>query len=169
MQKNVAGQKIKVFAFTIADGAKTGDAANLSCLISKDNGERVALTDTTAEETLNGYYLFSLTQEETNADTLDFYPSSSTPNVEVIVPNFDRQTVDTTATTTSSSSTVGPKRVKTKEVEIEAHDPMKLQLLNERTASKPVTFGQFPRTYVRPKYSDCPCEDPRDTNDDCRR
>jgi len=61
---------------------------------------------------------------------------------------------------------VGPKRVKTKEVEIEAHDPIKLQALQERRSAKPVTLGQFPRTMVKPKYSDCICEDPRD--DDCR-
>ena len=61
---------------------------------------------------------------------------------------------------------VGPKRVKTKEVEIEAHDPMKLQALYERRSRKPVTLGQFPRTMVKPKYSDCVCENPRDS--DCR-
>ena len=56
---------------------------------------------------------------------------------------------------------VGPKRVKTKEVEIEAHDPLKIQQLLERQALKPTRFGQFGGTYVKPKYSDCPCEDPR--------
>ena len=92
MKKNVADQKVLVFAFTIADGKKTGDAANITCKVSKDNGERVDLTDNVAVETEGGFYLFSLTQEETNADTLDFYPVSTTPDVEVIVPNHDRQT-----------------------------------------------------------------------------
>lgn len=52
---------------------------------------------------------------------------------------------------------VGPKRVKTKEVEIEAHDPMKLQALQERRGTKPITLGQFPRTNVVPK-DPCPVE-----------
>jgi len=57
---------------------------------------------------------------------------------------------------------VGPKRVKTKEVEIEAQDPMKLQALQERRGAKPITLGQFPRTIVKPKYQDCICEYPSD-------
>jgi len=166
MKKNVAGQKVLVFAFTIADGKKTGDAANITCKVSKDNGERIDLTDNVAVETEGGFYLFSLTQEETNADTLDFYPVSSTANVEVIVPNHDRQTVDeSTTSTTTTNSDVGPKRVKTKEVEIEAHDPLKLQLLTERQGSKAVKFGQFTGTYVKPKYGSCLCNDPRE--DEC--
>jgi len=59
------------------------------------------------------------------------------------------------------SDNLGPKRVKTKEVEIEAHDPLKIQQLLERQALKPTRFGQFGGTYVKPKYSDCPSEDPR--------
>lgn len=51
---------------------------------------------------------------------------------------------------------IGPKRVDTKEVEIEAHDPLKVQQLLERRAAKPVLFSQFGYTKVVPKNgSEC--------------
>jgi hypothetical protein len=94
MYKNVAGQKLRVFAFDTSTNAPvTDDAANITCKVSKDNGGRVALEDTNPVETEDGYYLFDLTQAETNANTLDFYPDSSSVNTVVIVPNFSRQTV----------------------------------------------------------------------------
>ncbi len=61
---------------------------------------------------------------------------------------------------------VGPKRVKTKEVEIEAQRPMDLQALQERRGRKAVTLGQFPRTMVKPKCSPSIC---RDDEGDCYR
>lgn len=54
---------------------------------------------------------------------------------------------------------VGPKRVKTKEVEIEAHDPLKLQSLQERRSVKATRFGQFGGTYVVPKNFEWPCNE----------
>lgn len=99
MKKNVVGQKIRVFAFNRTTNVPvTGDAANITCKVSKDNGATTALADTNPTETEDGFYLFDLTQEETNADTLDFYPESSTLNVVVIVPNYNRQTVSSKAT-----------------------------------------------------------------------
>src|SRR5688572_10236120 len=107
MIRNQAGQSIRVFAFTLATGAPaTGDAANITCKVSKDNGTAAALTDINPTETEDGYYLFSLTQAETNADTLDFYPESSTSGVQVIVTNHDRQTVAATSTSSSSITVV---------------------------------------------------------------
>jgi len=198
MKKNVAGQKVRVFAFNRTTNVPvTGDAANITCKVSKDNGAATALTDVNPTETEDGYYLFDLTQTETNADTLDFYPESSTLNVQVITANHDRQTVavigdsgdpvpafdgdvpfgldgpvDVDAASGDDENIaecllniqtlVGPKSVKTKEVEIEAHDPMKLQLLCERLKPKAIKFGQFTGTYVKPKYNDCICEHPKD-------
>lgn len=93
MFKNTAGQEIRVFAFNRTSAAPvTGDAANITCKVSLDNGTPIALTDTNPTETEDGYYLFSLTQAETNGDTVDFYPESSTSDVQVIVPSFDRHT-----------------------------------------------------------------------------
>lgn len=94
MQKNVAGQKIRVFAFDRATAVPvTGDAANITCKVSIDGGAATALTDTNPVEVEDGYYLFDLTQAETNGNTLDFYPESATVGVQVVVTNHDRQTV----------------------------------------------------------------------------
>ena len=94
MKKNIAGQKVRIFAFNRTTNVPvTGDASNITCKVSKDNGAATALGDVNPTETEDGYYLFDLTQSETNAETLDFYPESSTPNVQVIVTNHDRQTV----------------------------------------------------------------------------
>lgn len=48
----------------------------------------------------------------------------------------------------------GPKRVRTKEIEVEAHDPLKVLQAKERLARKPVLFSQFPMTLVKPKPND---------------
>ena len=62
---------------------------------------------------------------------------------------------------------VGPKRVDTKEIEIEAHSPLVLQKLRERIGPKPVTLNQFPLTKVIPKYGSCICETNHDIEYDC--
>lgn len=85
LRKNVAGQKWRVFAFDATTNApKTGDAANITAKIALDWGAAGAVTDTNPTETEDGYYLFDLTQAETNADVLDIYPESSTADIEVI-------------------------------------------------------------------------------------
>lgn len=89
MQKNVASQKLILFAFTPADGLpKTGDAANITPYVSKDYGAVTAITDTSASEmdatNAKGYYLVDLAQAETNADTLLFSAKSATAGVVVI-------------------------------------------------------------------------------------
>lgn len=94
MFKNTSGQKIRVFAFNQTTSAPvTGDGANITCKVSLNNDIPVNLTDVNPVEVEDGFYLFDLTQEETNADVLDFYPESSTANVTVIVPNHNRQTI----------------------------------------------------------------------------
>lgn len=89
MFKNVASQKLIVYAFDATTNLpKTGDAANLTAYVSKDYGAVTVLGDTSATEmdatNAKGYYLFDLTQGETNADTLLFSAKSSTANVVVI-------------------------------------------------------------------------------------
>lgn len=89
MFKNVAGQKIKLFAFIPSTGlARTGDAANLTAYVSKDNGAVTALTDTSATEmsatNAPGWYLFDLTQAETDANDLLFSGKSSTADTAVV-------------------------------------------------------------------------------------
>lgn len=87
--KNVASQRIRVYAYTPADGLpKTGDAANLTAYIAKDYGAVTALTDTSAteEDATNapGYYWFDITQTETNADNIMVTCKSSTSGVKVL-------------------------------------------------------------------------------------
>src|SRR5436853_6554933 len=89
MLKNVASQKLIVFAFDATTNLpKTGDAANLTAYVSKDYGAVTVLGDTSATEmdatNAKGYYLFDLTQTETNADTLLFSAKSATSNIVVI-------------------------------------------------------------------------------------
>ncbi len=85
MFKNVAGQKYRVFAFNRSSSTPVeGDAANITAKISKDYGTAVTITDTNPTETEDGYYLFDLSQEETNCDNLAIYPESSTDDVQVI-------------------------------------------------------------------------------------
>lgn len=108
MQKNVASQKLIVFAFDSTNNLpKTGDAANLTAYVSKDYGSITVLGDTSATEmdatNAKGYYLFDLTQAETNADTLLFSAKSSTANIVVVgapaavfttPPNFSLALID---------------------------------------------------------------------------
>ncbi len=104
MQRNVAGQKVVVFAFDATTNLPvSGDAANITASVSKDYGTVTDLADTSAAEMdptkATGYYLFDLAQAETDGDTLLFSARSLTANVVVIgVP----ATVFTTAPNFSS-------------------------------------------------------------------
>lgn len=89
MFKNVASQVYTVFAFDRTDNTpKTGDAANITCVLSIDGGALAALSDTNPTETnattAKGYYTFTLTAAEANGDTLRFFPASSTSDIQVI-------------------------------------------------------------------------------------
>lgn len=89
MQKNVASQKLIVFAFDATTNLpKTGDAANITAYVSKDYGSVTVLGDTSATEmdatNAKGYYLFDLTQAETNGNELLFSAMSSTSNIVVV-------------------------------------------------------------------------------------
>ncbi len=84
--KNTTGQKLAVYAYTVADGAaKTGDAAQITSYLSKDWGGPAAVTDTNPTElnstNMPGWYVFDLEQAETNAEVIVFAPKSSTSGV----------------------------------------------------------------------------------------
>lgn len=88
MIRNSPNQKITLLAVDSETGLpKTGDAANLTFYVSKDDGSVVALTDTTATEldatNAPGLYSCDLTQAETDAYKLAFSGKSSTANVVV--------------------------------------------------------------------------------------
>jgi len=85
MQKNVAGQMFTVFAFNRTTNVPlTGDAANISANIRLDNGTAAATNDVNPTETEDGFYQFTATQAETNADQIQLFPASSTADIQVI-------------------------------------------------------------------------------------
>lgn len=89
MQKNTAGQKWIVFAFQDEGGSNpgepvTGDAANITANLRLDGGAANAVDDTNPTELEDGYYVFDITQAESNADLILMAPQSSTANVNVI-------------------------------------------------------------------------------------
>lgn len=118
----MSGQKLIVFAFdSTTNLPKTGDAANLTAYVSKDYGSVTVLGDTSATEmdstNAKGYYLFDLTQGETNADTLLFSAKSSTANIVVIgvpgtvfttPPNFNKAIIDSAGLQDANVVKVGP-------------------------------------------------------------
>lgn len=84
-KKNTSGQEWQVFAFdTTTNLPETGDAANITAKISKDGGALTATNDTNPTEEEGGFYSFTLTQAETNADKLFIVADSGTANIEVI-------------------------------------------------------------------------------------
>lgn len=89
MFKNVASQKIALFAYDATTGApKTGDSANITPYVSKDYGAVTVLGTATATEmdatNAKGWYSFVLTQAETNGDALLFSGKSSTANIFLV-------------------------------------------------------------------------------------
>jgi len=105
MQKNVASQKIYVFAFDRTDNTPvTGDAANITANIQLDGGSSDAITDTNPTEFEEGYYIFDVTKAETNGASILVSPSSITADVQVIgVPGV---IVTTPQGTTTGTNTV---------------------------------------------------------------
>lgn len=85
--KNVASQKIHVYAYDSTTGAaKTGDAANITAYVSLD-GTANAIDDTNPAEVdatnMPGVYVFDLAQAETNCNSFALYAKSSTSNIRI--------------------------------------------------------------------------------------
>ena len=88
MFKNVASQKLAVFAWDNASGApKTGNAAQISAQLSKDGGATAATNDAAPTELdatdAKGIYIFDMTQAETNADLVILSAVSSTADIDL--------------------------------------------------------------------------------------
>ena len=88
MFKNVASQKLAVFAWDNASGApKTGDAGNISAQISKDGAATAATNDVAPTELdatdAKGIYIFDMTQAETNANLVILSAVSSTADIDL--------------------------------------------------------------------------------------
>jgi hypothetical protein len=122
MQKNVASQKLIVFAFDATTNLpKTGDAGNITAYVDKDFGGVTVLGDTSATEmdstNAKGYYQFDLTQAETNADILFFSAKSVTGSIVVIAvpatvfttaPNFNKTVIDGAGLSDANMVKMGP-------------------------------------------------------------
>lgn len=122
MFKNVSSQKLRVYAFdSTTNLPKAGDAANITAYVSKDYGAVTVLGDTTATEedstNAKGFYLFDLTQGETNADYLGFSAKSATGNIVVVampavvftVPaNFTKAVIDSAGLIDANTVKLGP-------------------------------------------------------------
>ena len=89
MQKNVASQKVLVYAYNKLTGAAvTGDSGNFTKLVSKDGGATSSGGGSFTEVVGTGYYAYAPTQAETNCDLFLLVTASSTANVivdEVII------------------------------------------------------------------------------------
>ena len=93
MFKNVASQKVAVFAWDNAAGAaKTGDAGNITAQISTDGGACAALSAGGNPAELDvtdapGVYIWSPSQAETNGNMIVIYSVSATSDI-VLRPAF---------------------------------------------------------------------------------
>jgi hypothetical protein len=114
MQKNVAGQKVVVYAYDdITGDAKTGDNSNLSGTVSKDTGSFSSAGGSFAEIAL-GYYSYSPTTAETNCDVFLLSTVSTTANVLldgviVYTTQVDAIKTDTAAVLVDTGTTLNDK------------------------------------------------------------
>jgi hypothetical protein len=84
--KNVASQKIAVYAIDKTTGAaKTGDSGAITAYVSLDGGTPAQTNDANPTElsstNMPGWYVFDMTQSETNCNMLVLAAKSSTPNI----------------------------------------------------------------------------------------
>lgn len=89
MFKNVAGQKVAVFAWdTVNRVPKTGDAANITAKISLDCADPASSNDVNPTELdatdAPGIYVFDVTQAETNVSFFILYPHSTTTGISIL-------------------------------------------------------------------------------------
>jgi hypothetical protein len=89
VQRGATGQGVYIYAKTSADAPDTGDAANITALISKDGGGTVATTTVHPTEMGGGVYWLPLSNVETRVhNTILIVPSSTTAGVTInpVVP-----------------------------------------------------------------------------------
>ncbi|KKN54816.1 hypothetical protein LCGC14_0588700 [marine sediment metagenome] len=85
MRKNIAGQKWVVYAYnTSTDLPVTGDAVNITANLRIDGAAANAVDDTNPTELEEGYYVFDISQAETNGNQILIAPSSVTGSVRVV-------------------------------------------------------------------------------------
>ena len=83
MKKNVASQKVVVYAYdSVTGAAKASDSGNFTDTVSKD-GASFSGGGGSYVEIGNGYYTYAPTQAETNCDIFILHTTSSTASIEV--------------------------------------------------------------------------------------
>ncbi len=109
MQKNIASQKWYVFAFDETNNTPvTGDSANITADVHIDGAGANAVDNTNPTELSAGYYVFDITDVESNGDQIVIIPVSATGNVQVVgVPG----SYDTTAPNANLAAIDGSGRV----------------------------------------------------------
>ena len=149
MYKNVASQKIAIFAWDGASGAsKTGDASNITAQISIDGGARAATDDTNPTELdatdAPGIYIFDMTQAETNGDLIILSATSSTSDIVIRPVIIYTQTVVTSACTAALNAYDPPTKAEldTAESNIRGSDSDDLKTLSDQIDSG-LTLAQF--------------------------
>ena len=84
LEKNVASQKWVVFCFDDTDNsAKTSDAAQITANLWID-GVQNAVDDTNPTELEDGYYVFDITDVESNGENILICPDNSTADIQCI-------------------------------------------------------------------------------------
>jgi hypothetical protein len=156
MIRNASGQKWRVLAYNVTTGSRvTGDAANITANIRKDFGARVATNDVNPTETEDGYYDFDLTASETNADTVDLFPESSTPNVLVVpVPaSYNPISPSSGPLTVIGSGIVGTTLAEIPISVVDYSIGPKVKLYLRNTDIQIGTVGGYPLSVIKlPKY-----------------
>jgi len=101
MYKNQSNQKLVFVVKDFYSGLLvSGDASNITATISKDGGAFSSLSDVNPDEIgSSGFYYFTLTQNETNADAIIFniVSSTSTSVIDPIVIYTNPATVKLTS------------------------------------------------------------------------
>lgn len=82
--KNTASQGVYLYAYNAATGLpKTGDAANITGVISKDGAADAATATANPTEIAVGRYWQPLSQAETNANVISIGWASSTASIQI--------------------------------------------------------------------------------------
>jgi len=107
--KNVASQSIGVFAYDSTTGAaKTGDAGNITAYISLDFAAPAQTNDVNPTEldavNAPGWYVFDLTQAETNAEVIVLAPVSVT--ADILIDQVQVVTQDASISSRASQASV---------------------------------------------------------------
>lgn len=82
--KNVEGQYAEAYAFGTDGLAVSGDEANITGQLAKNDGALTAFTNSCTEIGSTGVYRWLMTQEESNCNKQLRIASSSTPGVSVV-------------------------------------------------------------------------------------